>query len=98
MASTVRKATLSIKGRVQGVFYRQSARETARSFGLGGWVRNMPDGTVQAEIVGPPEAVERMIEWCRKGPPSARVESVDVTWHDVGEEAQPDGFEIRGGW
>ncbi len=68
-----------ISGMVQGVFFRSYARETALGLGLGGWVRNRRDGRVEAVFEGEVSAVERMIEWCRMGPPQSRVSGVDVT-------------------
>ena len=83
---------LRIHGLVQGVFYRAWSRETATALGLRGWVRNRADGTVEMLVAGDPAAVERMIERCRAGPPSARVERVDVEGSD---EDAPAGFEGR---
>jgi acylphosphatase len=74
------RAHLLIGGRVQGVFYRVSCAYEAQRLGLGGWVRNLPDGRVEAAAEGPREAVERFVEWCRHGPPHARVEGVELTW------------------
>ena len=68
-----------VTGRVQGVFFRDSCRDRAQSERVAGWVRNRMDGAVEAEFEGPSAAVDRMIEWCRTGPPRARVEAVDVT-------------------
>lgn len=67
-----------IYGRVQGVFFRDSLRRLARSLGVGGWVRNRPDGSVEAMLEGRPDRVERAIEFCRVGPPAARVDRVIV--------------------
>jgi acylphosphatase len=67
-----------VTGLVQGVFYRDSCREQARAIGIGGWVRNRSDGSVEAELEGPAAAVDRMIEWCRVGPHRARVDDVEV--------------------
>ena len=69
---------LIVSGEVQGVFYRASAREEAVSLGLGGWVRNLPDGDVEAEVEGPEPVVEEFIRWCWKGPPAASVSDVKV--------------------
>jgi acylphosphatase len=74
-----------VHGRVQGVFFRDSCRREAQRAGVGGWVRNRPDGTVEALFEGPEEAVQRMVEWVRQGPAYARVERVDVV------EEQPSG-------
>ncbi|MDT8421664.1 MAG: acylphosphatase [Desulfuromonadales bacterium] len=77
------RASLTIKGRVQGVFFRQSTRETAVSLGATGWVRNLPDGSVAAVVEGPEIAVRQVIAWCRQGPAAARVDSVTVDWHQA---------------
>jgi acylphosphatase len=74
----MRRVRVDVSGRVQGVFYRASCVERARTLGLAGWVRNALDGRVEAEIEGPEAAVQAMIEWCASGPPSARVESISV--------------------
>lgn len=69
---------LRITGRVQGVWYRGWTVNTARALGLDGWVRNRLDGSVEALAVGPEAAVEELIRRCHEGPPSARVERVEV--------------------
>ena len=66
-----------IRGRVQGVGYRAWTEYTALERGLQGWVRNRRDGAVEALFAGPPEAVARMIEHCRQGPPGARIDALD---------------------
>ena len=83
---------VTVTGRVQGVFFRAWTSEQAQSLGVSGWVRNTPDGHVEAHVEGEPVAVEQMIERMRAGPPSARVEDVR-TW-DV-EPCDFDGFEVR---
>jgi acylphosphatase len=87
----VRRRVL-VRGRVQGVFFRDTVRRRAESAGVSGWVHNRPDGAVEAIFEGEPEAVEQMVEFCRRGPSRAEVASVDV------EEEQPEGlagFDVR---
>lgn len=69
---------LEIRGRVQGVGFRASMVEEARRLGVGGWVRNRRDGSVEATVAGAPEAVERIVRWARRGPASAAVAAVEV--------------------
>jgi len=66
-----------VHGRVQGVWFRGSTEAEARAAGLAGWVRNRPDGTVEAVFEGAPEAVAALLAFCRRGPRSARVDRVD---------------------
>ena len=68
-----------VHGRVQGVFFRETARRRAGAAGVAGWIRNNPDGTVEAVFEGDAEAVERLVGFCREGPRGARVEWVDVS-------------------
>jgi acylphosphatase len=77
---------------VQGVFFRVETRDRARSLGLGGWVRNTPDGVVEAVFEGDKERIDSMLAWCERGPRGARVDDVDVTWAEPQGEA---GFSIR---
>lgn len=86
-------ARLRMIGRVQGVFFRQSTREMAEQIGLAGWVRNCPDGSVEALFVGSREQVDRAIAWCRQGPPAAAVDDLETTWEDLPEREA--GFRIR---
>lgn len=67
-----------VKGKVQGVFYRASAREKAEELGLFGWVKNRADGTVEIWLEGEDRIVQEMTEWCRQGPARARVEEVEI--------------------
>ncbi|MHB1322997.1 MAG: acylphosphatase [Coriobacteriia bacterium] len=73
------RAHVRIAGRVQGVFFRATIAEEARSVGVDGWVRNAGDG-VEAVFEGPKPLVERMVAWAHVGPPSASVEHVSVEW------------------
>ena len=68
-----------ISGHVQGVFFRDGMRRQAIRRGVGGWVRNCPDGTVQAHLEGAPDAVAALVLWCRSGPRGAEVEDLRVT-------------------
>jgi acylphosphatase len=80
-----------VRGRVQGVGFRVWVEDEALRCGLEGWTRNRRDGRVEAVFAGPPDAVAAMIEACRHGPPSARVEAVDT------KEASPLDLEARRG-
>ncbi|HSF32509.1 MAG TPA: acylphosphatase [Candidatus Tectomicrobia bacterium] len=73
------RARMVISGRVQGVYFRASARDMARAQGLSGWVRNRLDGDVEAVVEGEAEAVQAFIAWCREGPPGAYVSDVRAT-------------------
>lgn len=91
----ITRAHVVVRGRVQGVFFRAEARDRAASLGLGGWVCNNPDGTLEAVFEGERERVQSLVDWCRRGPALAEVENVDVAW----EEPQGDSrFAVRGGW
>ncbi len=81
-----------VRGRVQGVFFRDSVRERARAHGVSGWICNRSDGTVEAVLEGRLDHVERVVRFCKIGPRQASVAQIDVT------EEQPEGlsgFEIR---
>jgi len=84
------QARLTISGRVQGVGYRDWTIGTGLRLGLTGWVRNRRDGAVEALIVGNESAVGQMIEACRRGPPMARVDEIDVEPVDL--DILPAGF------
>jgi acylphosphatase len=74
-----------VQGQVQGVYFRDSVRRLARELGVSGWIRNRPDGAVEAALEGAPDAVERIIEWSHQGPLGARVDQVELY------EEQPSG-------
>ena len=79
-------------GRVQGVFFRDSARERANAHGVSGWVCNREDGAIEAVLEGTREAVERLVRFFETGPPQASVETVEI------EDEQPEGlsgFQVR---
>ena len=82
-----------VSGKVQGVFFRSSTKFLAEKLGLSGWVRNLIDGRVEAVFEGDKEAVEKMVEWCRKGPESARVTGLEVVAEDPLGEFK--GFLLR---
>jgi acylphosphatase len=84
---------LTIFGKVQGVGYRESLRHEARRRGINGWVRNRRDGSVEALLQGPPQRVEELIAWARRGPPDARVDDLRIDLPDA--EPRCSGFERR---
>ncbi len=86
-----RRAHVLIRGRVQGVFFRAEARERALALGVRGWIRNNPDGTVEAVLEGPEEHVEALLRWCRRGPAGARVEAVETRFEEPAGER---GFSV----
>lgn len=87
-----RRAHVYVSGKVQGVYFRATTRDEAQKRDIDGWVRNLPDGRVEAVFEGPPETVAEMVEFCREGSSAARVEAVEVTEADSEGE---DGFEVR---
>ena len=91
MQERIRRRVL-VSGRVQGVAFRAATRTQARAGAVAGWVRNLPDGRVEAVFEGEAAAVDSLIAWCREGPSWARVERVDVE-HEP-PEGLPD-FRVR---
>ena len=80
----MKRISILIKGRVQGVFYRASARDVARQFDIKGFVRNEPDGNVFLEAEGTEDKLQKLVAWCKKGPPLAHVSGVEVKeWDDM---------------
>jgi len=87
------RAHVFISGRVQGVFFRSSTRREAKRRGVNGWVRNLRDGRVEAIFEGEKGSVDSLIEFCKEGPPSAKVKDLDVTWEDY--KGEFNDFRIR---
>jgi acylphosphatase len=88
----VTRRRVIVSGRVQGVFFRDTMRRRAQSAGVAGWARNTPEGSVEAVFEGEPGAVAELVEFCRRGPSRAEVDSVKV------EDEEPEGlsgFEVR---
>lgn len=77
---------LLIKGKVQGVFFRATAKDIADDLGVKGWVRNLPDRNVEIRATATEEALQKYIDWCKQGPPKAKVENVSI------EELVPEEF------
>ncbi len=86
------RAHVFVSGKVQGVYFRATTRDTAREANVDGWVRNLDDGRVEAVFEGPEESVEALVEFCHEGSAAARVDDVDVSYEQpAGEE----GFRVR---
>lgn len=90
------RAHVFISGRVQGVFFRSEARQEARRIGVAGWVRNTPDGKVEAVFEGEEKSVKEIIDFCKRGPSGASVTNVHVVWESYTGEFR--NFEIRYGY
>ena len=90
------RAHVIISGMVQGVFFRSETRDEAKKLGVKGWVRNLSDGRVEAVFEGEEENVKKLIEFCRRGPPGARVTDVDIIWENYTGEFR--NFEVRYGY
>lgn len=85
------RAHVYVAGKVQGVFFRATTRDTAQEHGVNGWVKNLDDGRVEAVFEGDADAVQAMINFCHDGPERARVDEVTVDWE---EPEAVDGFRI----
>jgi acylphosphatase len=85
------RAHVYVSGKVQGVYFRATTRDTAREQGVDGWVRNLDDGRVEAVFEGPEEDIAAMVEFCHEGSSAARVEDIDVTYEQPRDE---DGFHV----
>lgn len=87
------RAHVFVSGRVQGVFFRSETRYEANRRNVTGWVRNLPDGRVEAVFEGEKDEVEKINEFCRRGPPEAKVTKVQVSWENHTREFKD--FKIR---
>ena len=89
----MKSVDVEVSGAVQGVYFRSSARREGALRGLRGWVRNQSDGSVALRLQGSSEAVDAMLDWCREGPPAARVSRLAVS--DAPADESLHGFEVR---
>lgn len=87
-----RRVRVVVRGLVQGVGFRHNTRQKARTLGLIGYVCNVPDGSVETEAEGTPEAIEEFVRWLGSGPSHSKIESVDV--NELEPTAKEDSFEI----
>jgi acylphosphatase len=86
------RTRIVIRGLVQGVLFRREITDTARRIGITGWVRNLPNGRVEAVAEGEKEKLEELVRFCHVGPPGARVSGIEVEWSDFKGEFR--GFKI----
>ena len=89
----MKAVSFCVSGRVQGVYFRVATRQVGERMGLQGWVRNRSDGAVEGHLQGDDEAVQALLDWCREGPPGARVEQ--LTWEPAAVDTKLAGFSIR---
>ena len=87
------KVHVFITGRVQGVYFRYKTRDEAKKYGVTGWVRNLPDGRVEAVFEGNKENVDKLIDFAGKGPSGAKVRDLNINWQDYTREFKD--FEVR---
>jgi len=89
------RAHVTVQGLVQGVWFRASTKDEADRLGVSGWVRNLPDGSVEAVFEGDRKKVEEIVGWCHRGPSGAKVRKVDIVWEPYAGEFGH--FDIRYG-
>jgi acylphosphatase len=89
----MKRLHIIVKGRVQGVFYRQFTKDNARRLELKGWVRNTHDGNVEAVFEGEKDKILEMLELCREGSQAANVEDIDLKWEEY--KGEFNGFNVR---
>jgi acylphosphatase len=87
------RAHIFVSGLVQGVFFRSHTQSRARILKITGWVKNLPDGRVEAVFEGEKEKVEKLIEWAKRGPIFARINGIDIKWQDY--KGEFNNFEIK---
>ena len=85
------RAHIFVSGRVQGVYFREKTRKKAQELGVFGWVRNLPDGRVEAVFEG--EKVEKMVKWSKRGPFWAKINNSEIQWEDY--KGEFNNFEIK---
>ncbi len=88
-----KRVRVVVYGHVQGVFFRETTRRKAAAFGVVGWVRNRPEGSVEAVFEGEPRLVDEMVAWCRRGPIGAEVDDVDAV--EEPPQSELSRFEVR---
>ena len=87
------RSHIFVSGKVQGVFFRENTRKKAAEFGLSGFVRNLPNGKVEAVFEGEKEKIEKIIQWIKKGSETAQVENIEIDWQNSQGEFK--NFKIR---
>ncbi len=88
-----KRVKLNIRGKVQGVWFRGSTEKEALKLNIKGWVKNNSDGSVTVVAEGDEEPLKTLIQWCKHGPPGARVDDIEVSWLDYRGEFET--FQIR---
>ena len=88
----MKRIRAKVTGLVQGVFFRASTRDTAKALGLNGWVKNMPDGSVELEAEGPEDRISQLVIWLNQGPQYARVKNVEVK--EIAVSGEETGFHV----
>jgi len=89
----IKRARITVKGRVQGIFFRSSTKRIAAKLGLKGYVKNLPDGNVEVVAEGNEEKIKKLIEFCKTGPSLSKVEDADIKFEKPTKEFG--GFEVR---
>jgi acylphosphatase len=90
----MKQANINISGLVQGVFFRSETQDIANKLGIAGWVKNESDGSVSIRAQGEEDALNKFISWCKKGPPGAEVQNININFI-AGAQETFENFEIR---